>query len=130
MRPPLPTSARTATFTEEYSLTDLKQITLETLNGGVIPELFEKAFAEVLANIDDPSTDPKKPRTITIDIAVAATEDREQAAIHVKCKSKLVGVKPTAQLVYLVRKAGHVRAYGANPNQERLPFDRATLQEV
>ena len=111
-------------------MTDLSAVTLESLNGGVVPELFEKAFAEVMANIDDPSTDAKKPRVITIEVTVAALETREQAAIHVKCKTKLIGVKPTAELVYLSRKNGHLRAYSANPRQERLPFATPPLQEV
>lgn len=111
-------------------MADLSAVTLDTLNGGVVPELFEKEFAAVMANIDDPSTDAKKPRTITIEITVTATEDRAQAAIHVKAKSKLVGVKPTAQLVYLVRKGGRMAAYAANPNQERLPFDGPRLAEA
>lgn len=111
-------------------MSDLSTVTLETLNGGVVPELFEKEFAAVMANIDDPSTDAKKPRVITIEITVSALEDRSQAAIRVSAKSKLVGVKPTAQLVYLVRKGGRMAAYAANPNQERLPFDRPAISEV
>jgi len=95
----------------------LAPVTLDTIAGGAVVELFEREFARVLADVEDPNTVPDAKRTLTIEITLKPTENREASAVGVKVRSKLAGVKPVVSMVHLTTRDGRPVAVGANPNQ-------------
>ena len=70
-------------------MSDYKRVELCSLASGAAVDKFDKAFREVLDNIDDPNTDAEKPRTITLTITVTPDGSREQATIEVQAKTGL-----------------------------------------
>lgn len=102
---------------------ELQEITLENVAGGIVPEMFERHLEDVLRDIDDPNTDPKAKRTITIEVTFSPSEDRRAAAVWVKFGAKKAGVKPMGTVVHLGRKGGRLVAMGADPNQGELDFE-------
>ena len=70
-----------------------KMINLETLADGALAEKVNVALKEVLENIQDPNTDWKIKRGLTIDIKFEAQEDRELALLDISTKTKLAPKK-------------------------------------
>ena len=101
---------------------ELTEVTLDTLGGGVVPELFAHEMANILANIDDPNTAPTAVRRLTIEVSIKPGESRENAAILVAVKSKLAGVRPSEIVVHLTKERGRLVALTTDPRQPDLPF--------
>ena len=57
--------------------TELTEVSLDTLGGGVVPELFAHELENVLANIDDPNTSPEAVRQLTIVVTIKPSEQDE-----------------------------------------------------
>jgi methyl coenzyme M reductase subunit C-like uncharacterized protein (methanogenesis marker protein 7) len=104
-------------------LTELTHVTIETIGGGVIPELFDREIAAILENIADPNTTTKKAREIDIKIKITPQEGREVAFVEVSCNSKLAGVDPKGSAIYIARQQGALVALVKDPRQETLKFD-------
>lgn len=65
----------------------MEPMTLSTIAGGALEELFGAELTRVLANIQDVNTDPKAKRVITFRLEFAPAEDREMTDIKVSCAS-------------------------------------------
>ena len=76
-------------------------VTLDSIAGGALAELFEVELARVLANITDPNTDTKTARKISIEVVFAPAEDRDVADVRVKCASKLAGIKSVRTQLFM-----------------------------
>lgn len=96
-----------------------RQVELGTFMDGAAGLLFAEAFQRVLENIEDPATDVKATRRITLVISVKPNEKRTDAAIMVDCKTKLSPAKPMGTVVLLGRKDGQPAAVEVF-QQERL----------
>ena len=70
-----------------------KMINLETLVDGALAEKVNVALKEVLENIQDPNTDWKIKRGLTINIKFEAQEDRELALLDISTTTKLAPKK-------------------------------------
>lgn len=70
-----------------------KMINLETLADGALAEKVNMALKEVLENIQDPNTDWKIKRGLTINIKFEAQEDRELALLDISTTTKLAPKK-------------------------------------
>lgn len=70
-----------------------KMINLETLADGALAEKVNVALKEVLENIQDPNTDWKIKRALTVEIKFEAQEDRELALLDISTKTKLAPKK-------------------------------------
>jgi len=70
------------------------QVSLETLGQGAALERFNLALQDVLDNIQDVNTDPKKARTVTLKATIKPSEDREVGSIVVDVVSKLAPIAP------------------------------------
>lgn len=70
-----------------------KMINLETLADGALAEKVNVALKEVLENIQDPNTDWKIKRGLTINIKFEAQEDRELALLDISTTTKLAPKK-------------------------------------
>lgn len=98
-------------------------LTLVTLKGGALVELFDRALEQVLKNINDPNTDAEATRKIKMEVSFKANEDREQCAVILKCTPVLAGIKPVGTIAYLGRIKGEFVAVENDPKQGAL-FDK------
>lgn len=85
---------------------EVRGVTLSGMMGGAAEELFADAFLRVLENIEDPNTDHKTTRKVTLVISVKPNEKRTDAVVGVDCKVKLAAVKPIGTVVLLGRTDG------------------------
>jgi hypothetical protein len=100
---------------EEYG-----QVSLETIGHGVAAELFDRELVEVLKNIADPNTDPTSPRKIILTVTIAPNDMREEAAVQVKCVSRVAGVRPHGSTVFFAKRGGKMHALQHNFKQQSL----------
>jgi hypothetical protein len=70
----------------------MEGVTLDTIGGGALSELFGAELDRILANIADPNTDPTAKRQVTITVAFKPNRDRDLANVELKCASKLAGI--------------------------------------
>lgn len=66
-------------------------------------ERFDLALQEALDNIQDPNTDPKKPRKVVMTLTIAPDEDRSVGKYMIDVQSKLAPIKPHPGRVFLGR---------------------------
>lgn len=86
---------------------DPRLVTLGTMRDGAVEELFQTALRAVLDNIDDPNTEHKAKRRVTLTFTLTATDDtRQDVAIEAASSVKLAGVRPVSALVHVTRSGG------------------------
>ena len=90
----------------------MKQIkSLDDLMGGAALERFQKGLQEVLRNIQDPNTDPKKTRAVKLTLTIKPDKDRASAKFLLSCQPVLAPAEPYESNVLLSRDDhGHVAA--------------------
>jgi hypothetical protein len=99
-----------------------EEVSLSNLCGGAIEEVFQREFAQVLANIADVNTNPEAKRKISLEFTITPFEDRSGAQITFACKSKTVPVEAVKGTVFLQRRGLVMVAVPHDPQQARL-FD-------
>lgn len=99
-------------------------ITLETIGGGALSELFNVEIGRVLANIADPNTDESATRSISITVAFRPGPERDNAKVSISCQSKLAGIQSVKSQVLIGRRDGKLIAVEHDPKQQGL-FDQA-----
>lgn len=99
-------------------------VTLDTIGNAALVELFDAELARVLDNIQDPNTDAKTKRTITVKVSFSPNENRDIADVNLTCGSKLAGIKTVATRLFVGRHRGKLIAVENNPQQSTL-FDQA-----
>ena len=72
---------------------EIKEINILEMMNGAIGERVNYELSKVVRNCMDINTDAKKARTLTLEIAIIPTDNRDSAAVRVNVKSKLVPVK-------------------------------------
>ncbi len=100
----------------------MESVTLDTIGGGVVLELFGEELARVLANIADPNTDTKTKREIHIKVSFQPKKDREVADVDIKCSSKLAGIVTVSTQLFMGKQHGKLIAVENDPRQTGL-FD-------
>lgn len=75
-------------------MTEQKIVSLASVAGGAIEEKFDYALRDVLANIADLNTDPKKKRKITLTMTVSGNEQRTLGEVSFQIKTSLAPAKP------------------------------------
>ena len=101
-----------------------KGVTLDTIGGGALGELFAAELAHVLANIADPNTETKTKRTIAIAVHFKPNRDRDVADVELTCSSKLAGIMTVSTQLFMGRHQGKLIAVENDPRQSNL-FDAA-----
>jgi hypothetical protein len=107
-------------------------ITLATIRGGAVEERFQVVLDEVLRNIEDPNTDAKTVREISIKILIKPDETRMMGAVAIKVGSKVAGIRSLGTAFFFGRADGAPVAMENNPEQSGF-FDEpgvATLRAV
>ena len=100
----------------------MQPVTLETLAGGALPELFAEELARVLANLTDPNMSTAASRAITITVTFRPNRDRDAADVSVSCSSKLAGTLGVDTKVFLGKQHGKWIPVEHDPRQSDL-FD-------
>lgn len=104
-------------------------VSLETLGQGAALERFNLALQDVLDNIQDVNTDPKKARTVTLKATIKPSEDREVGSIQVDVVSKLAPIAPFDVRVFLGRdQEGKGYASEWKSPQQSLALDEEKAQ--
>lgn len=98
----------------------LKQVTLDSIAGGALVELFQAELSRVLDNITDINTDPAQKRTITITVEMKASTKRDAVETVVKCNSKLAGIMAVKTQLFVGKQSGKLVAVENDPRQGAL----------
>lgn len=99
-----------------------ERFTLAEIGGGATVERFDLAMQEVLDNIQDPNTDPKKERAVTLKVKLIPDEDRGVGKYLIEVTSKLQPIKPLPGRVFLgIDKDGRGVASEEHPTQVEMP---------
>lgn len=94
-----------------------QEVSLETIGNGALPELFGHEWNKLLANAQDPNTDPEETREITIKVKVKPNKNRDEAQTRVSISSKLASFSPVQQRVFMGEKNGAPVAVTFDPKQ-------------
>jgi hypothetical protein len=81
----------------------MNNLALETLNQGAAVDRFNIALQQVFDNIQDPNTDPKKARTVTLKFTFHPNEDRDVANLKFDVVAGLAPIAPVETEVILGR---------------------------
>lgn len=98
-------------------------VTLDTIGGGALAELFAVELARILTNIADPNMDAKAKRSMTLTVTFKPSRDRDVADVALTCTSKLAGIQTVAAQVFLGKHKGALIAVESDPRQSTL-FDQ------
>lgn len=98
---------------------DVKTITLDSLAQGAAGELFQNALARVLENIEDPNTDHRTKRALTIQFLFSADEERRLGNVEIRAATKLAGIKGVTRPLFFGRHEGALVAV-ETPSQRDL----------
>ena len=97
----------------------------ETLNGGGVIETVDDVIQQVLDNIRDPNTEPKKPREVVIKLRFKPNEHRNMGDVHATVSAKLQPQAPQVVSIFIDddgKNAAASEMYpGENPDQGTLP---------
>ena len=103
-----------------------KNVTLESLNQGAALERFNLALQDVLDNVQDPNTDAKKARSVTLKVTFKPDSDRGIANLKCDVVANLAPIAPFDVRVFLGRdKDGKGYASEYHSNQPALPGTEA-----
>lgn len=95
-------------------------ITLESLGGGAAGEKFQDELDRVVENIQDPNTEAKAKRSITIKVIFTPTVDRSMGQLHIEASSKLAATIAFETQAFFGQQDGTYVAREHNPNQMTL----------
>jgi hypothetical protein len=99
-----------------------KIVTLDTINGGAVVDLFEEELTKLLKNIADDNTDAGKVRSISIKLSVKPSSDRSKADTKVEVTSRLAPLKPHESFIVLSSDGKSIQAFTTAPvKQQELP---------
>jgi hypothetical protein len=101
-------------------MTKRSNVTLSELKEGAVEEQFQRALGQVLDNIEDPNTDPKLKRVITIKVAFTPTPDRGMVMVDAQVTTKTSPARPVPTVLLLKTEKGPL--VGEEPIQEQIPY--------
>ena len=105
---------------QKQGINDYDGITLSTMAGGTLEELFQEEMKKVLANIQDLDTEGGK-REINLKIVLHPNKSRNNAEIFMSASSKLAKQIPVSTSAYLGSEGAKLVAWEHDPEQYVLP---------
>lgn len=81
-------------------------MTLAGMREGAVEQLFQRALADVVENLDDVNTDPKAKRRISLVFTFTTNQERDIVAVDVQSATKLAVTNPVQAVVHVVRRDG------------------------
>ena len=110
---------------------ELPLLTLGNMAEGAAEELFGDALKQVLASLNDPNTDYKVPRVITMKFVFKnADETRKMAGVGVVCNVKTPPIKPVGAVIYMGMEKGELAAVEAPPQRDMFQTPAGKPREV
>lgn len=95
-----------------------QEVSLATLGDGAAIERFDLALQEVLDNIQDINTDPKKAREVVMKVKISPDQDRAVGKVSVEVVTKIAPVIPFGTHVFMGKNAsGRGIACEVDPKQ-------------
>ena len=108
-----------------------KDLSIDTLSEGAAVERVNLALREVFTNIQDPNTDWKKARTVTMKLTIKSNENRDIGDVVVEVDKKIAPIKPFGTMIFMgIGKDGKGRASEHVSNQPSLPGTEKALPGV
>lgn len=108
-------------------MAERKRLTLDTVAGGVAPELFLHELEKVLANVRDVNTPAKKARSIVLRFDFHPREDRDhqRRTVDVTCaaSSKLAPVNLATGRAFITKTADGLTATTDDVRQAELELE-------
>lgn len=95
-------------------------VTLATLGGGALEEMFAEAVVSVAKNIDDPNTEAEAVREINIKIKIKPTKTREAVVYEVSCDPKLSRQRTATGFLFVSGKSDEHGLYDNDTKQLEL----------
>lgn len=109
---------------------DYKDVSLETIGGGVAVESFNESLEEALENILDCNTHPTEAREVHLVVKMKpGVDDRGTIEYNVQSWAKLSKRNPFGSKMFAGRRRGQLIAMEQNLEQEKLPFDHNGYDE-
>lgn len=100
----------------------MQGVTLDTIGGGALTELFDAELTRILSNITDPNTDTTTKRVMTLTIKFKPNRDRDVADVDISCAAKLAGIQTVSTQLFMGKHKGKLIAVENDPRQSTL-FD-------
>lgn len=97
---------------------NITKVDLNTICGGALPELFERELLDVMANVADINTDPKKPRRITMTVDIYPHNDRKQCEVELGVTSKTLPVVKVSGSLFIAQKGSSYEGYTTDIRQQ------------
>ena len=86
----------------------MKGLTVESLCGGAVQERINRAIKQVVDNILDPNTDPKKKREINLKLVFSPNEDdREDVSVEARVTTKIASEQGVTTQLYVTKDPGN-----------------------
>ncbi len=102
-------------FNENY-----EEVSLESLKGGALPEMWHNELTAVLKNIADVNTELKFKRSIMLKVEFSPHEDRRAIAVKISTTTKLAPKQSEETFIFAGKEKGKSVAYENNPDQQEL----------
>jgi len=100
---------------------EYKPVTLATLAGGAVEEMFQEELRAVLRNIADANTEAEAVREVRLVVKIKPNRAREVGDVQVVPSAKLAPMRHADTVIYMGRHKGELIAHEDNPKQ--LSFD-------
>ena len=107
-----------------------RRVTVQTLNGGAISELFDMELMSVLDDIADINKKADDTRTITICIKLKPDKSRRSASSTITVDTSLAKRTPSESFVVLSNEGGSMEAFVDDPKQPELPVEEEGMGKI
>lgn len=100
-----------------------RPVTLVDLAGGAALELFDREFQAVLKNIQDPNTEARAIREVTLKVKITPSAERTVGTVAIIPSSKLAPTRMAGTTIYMGRRGGQHFAVEHDPRQLTIPAE-------
>ena len=108
----------------------MEKVSLQTLNGGAVIDLFNVEYEKLLANVNDKNTKPEATRSIKIELKVKPKKTRRVATVQISVASSLAPIKPAETVIFFDTDKGELAAFEDDPKQQSLDFKSGTVGAI
>lgn len=105
---------------EKEEVMEQEKLTLQSICGGAVEEVFQRELEAILANIGDVNRDPEAKRKLTLEFTFEPFDDRSGAKVTFLCNSKMVPMEAAKGTLFLQRRGISMVAFPHDPKQSRL----------
>ena len=108
----------------------MEKVSVQTLNGGAVIDLFDVEYEKLLANVNDENTKPEATRSIKIELKVKPEKTRRVATVQISVASSLAPIKPAETVIFFDTDKGELAAFEDDPKQQSLDFKSGAVGAI